>query len=246
MSASFEADFKRRYTALEKHLHLKGFRPKTIEAYARGVRRIAGHFAYQIDDLSAEQLTDYFAELLETHSWASVKLDLYGLKFYYEHVLRKPWEHVGLIKPPRGRHLPDIVTVEEVARLVQSTRVLSYRVLFFTLYSMGLRLGEGLGLTVADIDAARRRVHIRDAKGRKDRLVPLPDATLVLLRRFWAVHRHPRLLFPNRKGGLAAAAKAPSPLAPAGVQTTLGKVVQSCGIKKRSRRIACGTAMQPI
>lgn len=238
MSAPFEADFKRRYTALEKHLHLKGFRPKTIEAYARGVRRIAGHFEYRIDDLSAEQLTDYFAELLETHSWTSVKLDLYGLKFYYEHVLRKPWLHVDLIKPPRGRHLPDIVTVEEVARLVQSTRVLSYRVLFFTLYSMGLRLGEGLGLTVADIDAARRRVHIRNGKGRKDRLVPLPDATLVLLRRFWARHRHPRLLFPNRKGGLAAAANAPGPLAPAGVQTTLGKVVQSCGIKKRSRRTA--------
>jgi integrase len=107
-------------------------------------------------------------------------------------------------------------------------------------------LGEGLGLTVADIDAARRRVHIRDGKGRKDRLVPLPDASLVLLRRFWALHRHPRLLFPNRKGGLAAAAKAPGPLAPAGVQTTLGKVVQSCGIKKRSRPIAFATAMQPI
>jgi site-specific recombinase XerD len=239
MSAPFEADFKRRYATLEKHLRLKGFRRETIEAYARGVRRIAGHFDYQIDDLSAEQLTNYFAELLGTHSWASVKLDLYGLKFYYEHVLRKPWGHVDLIKPPRGRHLPDIVTVEEVARLVQSTRVLSYRVLFFTLYSMGLRLGEGLGLTVADIDAARRRVHIRDAKGRKDRLVPLPEATLVLLRRFWAVHRHRRLLFPNRKGGLKGAATAPSPLAPVGAQTTLAKVVASCGIKKRSLRTVC-------
>jgi integrase/recombinase XerD len=47
-------------------------------------------------------------------------------------------------------------------------------VFFFTLYSLGLRLGEGLALTVADIDAQRRRVHVhvRDAKGNKDRLVP--------------------------------------------------------------------------
>jgi integrase len=199
------------------------------------VRRIAGHFDYRIEDLSAEQLTDYFAELLETHSWASVKLDLYGLKFYYEHVLRKPWLHVDLIKPPRGRHLPDIVTVEEVARLVQSTQVLSYRVLFFTLYSMGLRLGEGLGLTVADIDAARRRVHIRDGKGRKDRLVPLPDATLVLLRRFWALHRHPRLLFPNRKGGLAAAANAPNPLAPAGAPPASWKMFSIVQVDRWTR-----------
>jgi integrase/recombinase XerD len=73
--------------------------------------------------------------------------------------------------------LPDIVTVEEAERIFRATRVLSYRVFFFTLYSLGLRLGEGLRLTVADIDGARQRVHIRDAKGNKDRLVPLPMAT---------------------------------------------------------------------
>ena len=246
MTTPSKAEFKRQYASLEKHLRLKGLRPKTIEAYTRGIRRIGARFEHRIDDLSAEQLTDYFSELLETHSWSAVKLDLYGLKFFQAHVLRKPWVELDLIKPPRGQRLPDIVTVEEAERLVQSTRVLSYRVLFFTLYSMGLRLGEGLRLTVADIDAERRRVHIRDAKGNKDRLVPLPDATLMLLRRFWGVHRHPRLLFPNRKAGLKGAASAPGPLAPAGVQMTLRKVAESCGIKKRSRPTVCVTAMQPI
>ena len=51
--------------------------------------------------------------------------------------------------------------------------MLSYRVLFFTLYSLGLRLGEALRLQLGDIDAARARVHIRDAKGNQDRFVPL-------------------------------------------------------------------------
>jgi integrase/recombinase XerD len=71
--------------------------------------------------------------------------------------------------------LPDIVTVEETERIFLATQVLSYRVFFFTLYSLGLRLGEGLRLTVADIDGARGHVHIRDAKGNKDRLVPATD-----------------------------------------------------------------------
>jgi integrase/recombinase XerD len=243
MTASSEANFKRLYALLEKHLRLKGLRPKTIEAYARGVRRIAARFDYQIEDLCAEQLAEYFSELLESHSWSSVKLDLYGLKFFYAHVLRKPWVEVDLVKPPRGQRLPDIVTIEEVAELVQSTRVLSYRVLFFTLYSLGLRLGEGLRLSVGDIDAARHRVHIRNAKGNKDRLVPLPDATLVLLRQFWRVHRHPRLLFPNRKGGVKGAGTASGALAPAGVQMALRQVANSCGLKKRSRRIVFVTAM---
>jgi len=125
--------------------------------------------------------------------------------------LNKPWQHVDLIKPPRTKRLPDIVTVEEAARLFHGTRKLSYRVLYFTLYSMGLRLGEGLRLTVGDIDSVRHRVHIRDAKGNKDRFVPLPNITLNLLRRFWSVHRNPVPMFPNRKGTCKAAAQPPLP-----------------------------------
>ena len=104
--------------------------------------------------------------------------------------------------------------------MVQATRTLSYRVFYFTVYSLGLRLGEGLRLTVGHIDAPRRRMHIRDSKGNKDRFVPLPDVTRDLLRRFWQVHRHPVLLFPNRHGGLKAAGAAATPLDSGGVQLT--------------------------
>ena len=131
--------------------------------------------------MTAAQLTDYFTDLVASHSWSSVKLDLYGLKFYYAHVLRQPWVAPGLIKPPRSQRLPDIVTVDEARRLFAATRVVSYRVFYFTLYSLGLRLGEGLRLQVGDIDVARRRVHIRDAKGNRDRFVPLPQATLFVM-----------------------------------------------------------------
>jgi integrase len=144
----------------------------------------------------------------------------------------------GLIKPPKSQRLPDIVTVAEVQRIFAATHVLSYRVFFFTLYSLGLRLGEGLRLQVGDIDAPRGRVHIRDAKGNKDRFVPLPQATHQLLRRFWLVHRNPVLLFPNRHGGLNGAASATTPLDRGGVQVTLHKVIAACGLKKRSRLTA--------
>ena len=235
--------FDRQYQTHLKHLKLKGLQPKTIEAYSRAIRRVGDYFGQQIDDLSEAQLTNYFTDLVATHSWSTVKLDLYGLKFYYAHVLKKPWVAPGLIKPPKSQRLPDIVTVEEAGRLFAATRVVSYRVFYFTLYSLGLRLGEGLRLQVGDIDAARGRVHIRDAKGNRDRFVPLPHATHELLRRFWAVHRNPVLLFPSRHGGLKAAATATTPMDAGGVQTALHKVVESCGLKKRSRRTVCATAM---
>jgi site-specific recombinase XerD len=246
MTSSSNKNFNQNYQTHLKHLKLKGLQPKTIEAYSRAIRRIGAYFDHQIDDLSEKQLTDYFTDLLESHSWSAVKLDLYGLKFYYTHVLHKPWENIDLIKPPKTQRLPDIVTIEQAERLIMSTCKRSYRIFYFTLYSLGLRLGEGLRLELGDIDATRQRVHIRDAKGNKDRLVPLPDATLRLLRRFWSVHRNPVLLFPNRHGGLEAAHRATRPLDRGGVQTTLRKVVAECGIKKRSPRTAFVTVMPPI
>ena len=238
--------FEQNYQSHLQHLKLKGLQPKTIEAYSRAIRRIGAYFDHEIDALNASQLTGYFTDLLDSHSWTTVKLDLYGLKFYYTHVLRKPWVAPGLIKPPKAQRLPDIVTVEEAGRLFAATHTLSYRVLYFTLYSLGLRLGEGLRLQVGDIDAVRSRVHVRDAKGNKDRFVPLPTATLMILRRFWALHRNPVLLFPNRLGGLKGAQRAVTPLDRGGVQLTLRKVAAQCGLKKRSPRTAFATVTPPI
>lgn len=246
MTKPSAADFDRQYQAHLKHLKLKGLQPKTIEAYSRAIRRIGAYFDHRIDDLTEPQLTHYFTELLGTHSWSAVKLDLYGLKFYTQHVLKKPWVAPGLIKPPKSQRLPDIVTIDEARRIFAATRVLSYRVFYFTLYSLGLRLGEGLRLQVGDIDAVRGRVHVRDAKGNRDRFVPLPTATHTLLRRFWVTHRNPVLLFPNRHRGLSGAACATTPLDRGGVQVTLHKVIGTCGLKKTSPRTACVTAMQPI
>ena len=241
-----KADFDQRYQTHLKHLKLKGLQPKTIDAYARGIRRMGDYFDHQIDNLSAAQLTNYFSDLIASHSWSAVKLDLYAFKFYTLHVLGKPWAMPHFIKPPKVSRLPDIVTVEEAQTLFAATRTLSYRVFYFTLYSMGLRLSEGLALKVADIDAVRHRVHIRDSKGNRDRFVPLPEVTLSVLRRFWKTHHNPELLFPNRQGGLSGARNASTPLDRGGVQKTLHKVAIACGLKKRSPPTAFATAMQPI
>ena len=244
MNPSTKAEFDQRYQTHLKHLKLKGLQPKTIDAYSRAIRRMGDYFDYAIGNLSAAQLTDYFSDLIESHSWSAVKLDLYGLKFYTQHVLGKPWVMPNFIKPPKVSRLPDIVTIEEAQNLFSNTRTLSYRVFYFTLYSMGLRLSEGLNLKLADIDAARQRMHIRDSKGNRDRFVPLPEATLMVLRRFWQIHRNPELLFPNRLGGLSGAHLARTPLDRGGVQKTLRQVALDCGLKKRSPRTAYATAMQ--
>jgi hypothetical protein len=106
------------------------------------MRRIGEYFAYQVDALSQDQLVEYFTDLMASHSWSGVKLDMYGLKFFTEHVLCKPWTMRNFIRPPKVSRLPDIVSVAEAQALFGATRVRSYRVFFFTLYSLGLRLGD--------------------------------------------------------------------------------------------------------
>jgi len=158
MKTPTNKEFKHYYNLHCKHLALKGLQPKTIDAYSRAIRRIGEHFNGQLDNLTEEQLLNYFHDLLQRLSWSGVKLDLYGLKFFYTHVLKKTWVDIPLIKSPRVTRIPDIVTIEEAYQLFMSTKKLSYRVFFYTLYSLGLRLSEGLQLQVGDFDHIRQRV----------------------------------------------------------------------------------------
>ena len=238
--------FNKYYDKHGKYLRLKGLQPKTIEAYSRAIRRIGNYFDGQLEKLTQDQLLDYFNDLLNSHSWSAVKLDLYGLKFFYTNVLQKTWEDIPLIKPPKTTRIPDIVTIEQANQLFAATGKLSYKVFFFTIYSLGLRLGEGIKLKVGDIDTDHMRVHIRNAKGNKDRFVPLPENTLRILRNFWLLHKHPIFIFPNRKRGLNNAHLVDSPLDRGGIQTAMKKVVVQTGFKKKYPATLYATVMQPI
>jgi len=232
-----DSQFIKYYRKHQKCLKLGGLQPKTIEAYSRAIRRIGNYFDCRIDDLTSDQLLDYFHELLDSHSWSAVKLDLYGLKFFYTKVLGKTWTDLPLVKPPKTKRIPDILNIEQLNQLFAATTILSYKVFFFTTYSMGLRLGEGIRLRVGDIDSTHMRVHIRDAKGNKDRLVPLPVNTLHVLKDFWKVHQHPNFIFPSRKRGVKNARLVTMPLDRGGIQVAMKTVVDQLGIKKKSHTI---------
>ncbi|BBN82264.1 integrase [Pseudoalteromonas sp. A25] len=226
MNSSEQLRFNHLYQQHLTNLTLQGKRPATIDAYSRAVRRIAAFFDCCPDNLTTQDLKAYFAQLIASHSWSTVKLDRNGLQFFYRHVLNKEWQWLNIVKPPQSKTLPDILTANEVAAVINHTRQLRYQVFFLTLYSMGLRLGEGVSLQVCDIDSARMHVHIRNAKGAKDRFVPLPERTLSALRFYWQTHRHPTLLFPGK------GAKPDAVMDKGGVQKALKRVLCDCNIAK--------------
>jgi integrase len=225
--------FKKLYQRHLRLLKLQGKSPKTIDAYSRAVRRISEHFDCCPDKLTPEQLEIYFGELVDSHSWSTVKIDRLGLQFYWRYVLKRDWQWVNIIKPPKIHTIPDILTPSEIERLIGATRKLRYRIFLLSTYSMGLRLEEALSLQVGDIDAERQRVHVRRGKGHKDRLVPLPDLTYEGLRALWRKHRHPKLIFPNAKGSFKTIQQATTHMDRGGTQKSMKIVVTECGIKKK-------------
>jgi integrase len=219
---------------------------KTIDSYTRAVRRISGHFDCSPDRLNTEQLEAYFAELIVSHSWSTVKIDRNGLQFFWKYVLKIDWQWLNIIKAPKVHSLPDILTSNEVERMILATRKLRYRVFLLTTYSMGLRLSETLALQVSDIDAQRKQVHIRRGKGHKDRFVPLPELTYHALQALWRQHRNPCWLFPSAAGSMARVAQATTHMDRGGAQSAMKAVVTKCGIKKKSLFIRFDTVTPPI
>jgi integrase len=227
-----EFEFNECYKQLRQALKLQGKAQKTIDSYSRAVRRVVQNFDCLPADLTPENLKDYFAALVDSHSWSTVKIDRLGLQFYWRHILKKDWQWIDIVKPPKVKTIPDILTPSEIERLIGATRKLRYRVFILATYSMGLRLEECLSLQVGDIDAERKLMHIRRGKGHKDRLIPIPDLTLKALRALWVKHRHPRLLFPNPVGKIETIQKATRHMDRGGAQSAMKAVVKDCGIKK--------------
>jgi integrase len=238
--------FDQLYQRHLRKLKLHGYAASTIDVYARAVRRLVAFFDCVPDRLSVEQLETYFANLVDSHSWATVRVDRNGLQFCWQHVLKMDWEWVKIIKPPQVRTLPDVLNIGEVEQLIAAARKLRYRVFVLATYSMGLRLSETLSLQVGDVDAARARVHIRRGKGHKDRFVPLPDLTCQALRALWAKHRHPRLLFPNAVGSPNRIRQATIHMNRGGTQKAVKVMLGECGIKKRSPFTPCVIHLPPI
>jgi len=139
-----------------------------------------------------------------------------------------------VVKPPKIKTLPDILTLEEVGMIMRTIEKPRYRTCLFTIYSMGLRLGEGVNLKVSDIDSRRMKVHVRNAKGNKDRFIPLPETALNMLRHYWKNHENPVLLFPTPYVAQDTMRRTSKIMDQGGVQAAFKLALRDCNIHKKA------------
>ena len=221
---------------MQQDLQLRGMAESTQDDYLRAVRKISEHVNQTPDQITEDELRQYFIYLKNVRKLgrSASTLAMCGIKFFYTYTLQRDWPTLTLVRAPHEHKLPVILSQEEVRRVLNSIRIFRHRACLTTIYSCGLRLKEGTHLQIGDIHSDRMLVHVRLGKGGKDRYVPLPQNTLFMLREFWKTHRNPVWLFPapGRSGTHMATAKEPLPRS--SVQIVFKAVLRECGIHKNA------------
>jgi integrase/recombinase XerD len=215
-------------------LQLSGKAERTQQAYVREVLLLSQFYDKSPNLISEKELQHYLLhrQSVDGLAPASMRICYSGIRFFYQHVLKRDWHTLALIRAQTAHHLPAVLSIEEVRRLLASATPLHNQVYFTTVYSLGLRLQEALSLQVSDIDGPRLQVHVHRGKGAKDRYVPLPEDTLTLLRTYWKTHRHTTWLFPATGRDQKHSSSATSPMRRTSVQGAFRTAKHRAGITK--------------
>lgn len=185
---------------LAKALALRYDANRTRHAYYRQMRLIHEHFAGDPALLTESQLRDYFLFIKLKKQWKpkSIRQALAAARMFFLNLLgRSDWKVLFQIRTKDHDTLPAVLTRQQVHDLLACIRLRRYRTPIKLIYVCGLRLSECLALTIHDIKGVENKLFIRNSKGHRDRVVPLPTSLWRELQSYWSVHRHPLLLFPN-------------------------------------------------
>ena len=178
-----------------EELQRRNFAPTTISSYLHAVEQFARHFKCRPDRLNQTHFWSYQAYLLHERKLRplTVRLHVAALRFFFVKTLKRRYLLDDTPYPKAPRRLPQILSVEEVTRVIDAADSLAHRTMLMVLYSTGMRNAELRHLQVGDIDSHRMLIHIQRGKGGRDRYVPLSPALLTTLRLYyrWKTWRFP-------------------------------------------------------
>ncbi|MCW5518821.1 tyrosine-type recombinase/integrase [Aureitalea sp. L0-47] len=197
-------DVKHPFSDFGRILELKRYAPNTVKIYLSLLKTLQKQIGEQpIHELENSQIVSQAMQLVERkkYSRSSHKQLLGALGLYLREMHNRKIDFSNIYPVRKQKRLPQILSKEEITRLLDSTKNIKHKTMIMCLYGLGLRRGELLNLKVNDIDSDRGVVHIKSAKGNKDRLVPLSETLLKQLREYYRSYRPKNYLFQGLKGG---------------------------------------------
>lgn len=184
----------------EDYMTLRGFSPKTKQAYVSSVLGLAEYYRQSPDQLNNDQIQAYLLYLIKERgfAWSSCNVVFSGLRCFYGHVLKWEKPRFSIPSRPRQKKLPILLSVEDVMRLIDIAKSPKHRVLLMTTYGGGLRVNEVVRLKPCHIESTRMLIRVEQGKGQKDRYTLLPQRLLGELRSYYALYRPGEWLFFGR------------------------------------------------
>jgi site-specific recombinase XerD len=188
---------------LQKLLELR-YSESTYKTYKLAFEEFVNYYPDQnLEDVSEENVISYIRYLVNDRkiSISVQNTTINAIKFYYEKVLggKRTFYHVD--RPRTEKTLPEVMSEEQVADLLNSIENLKHRAILMTIYSAGLRISEALNLRISDIDSKRMQIRVEQAKGKKDRYTLLSVKTLEVLKKYFLEYKPKIWLFEGQNGG---------------------------------------------
>ena len=223
---------------MRQDIELTGRGKRTQESYVRAVRKFSEFLKKCPSEATEDDLRNYLLFVKNEREWSSSTLNVAycGIKFFYKITVPRDWPTLRQLRVPPEIKLPTVLSLKEVQILLKVIEKPCMKCFFTAVYSMGLRLQEGLNLQISDIDSKRMMVHIHRGKGARDRLVPLPESTLKLLRDYYRTHRNTTWIFPAEGRGHQGRASATKPMSETSVQGCIVAVFKDLGWENRGLR----------
>jgi len=207
-------------TRLEQELRLRNYSQKTNDSYLFSVKKFLDYSGNLNFGLNEESAKKYIVEHLKKQNPSSVNKDKFAIKFFFENVL-----HQSLMLPTikKNQTIPEILTIEEIRKMIDVTTNIKHKLIIKLLYGCGLRVSEIVSLKKKDINFEEGIIKISLAKGKKDRFVKLPESVKKELESYCNLIGS-ELIFESNRGGKLT-------------KKTIGKIIENAGekadIKKR-------------
>ena len=206
MKEQFLSDFR-------VFLQMRNYAPSTIKSY---VNVLGQYWAFcEQQPLSNPQFTKeksvflWFKHLTAKHGAGTVFSQNYSsLKLFYLYILKRDWDSHGILRPRRCRPLPEIMSNDDIDKLLAHTPFAKHKAIFLTLYATGLRIGEVVNLKIEDVNSQTMTIRVRGGKGRKDRFLPLTQPLLEVLRQYFTDYKPTVYLFNGVNVGEPLSARA--------------------------------------
>lgn len=213
-------------SALEKEIKLRGYSPNTLKTYLNEFAQLLYTIKdYPIENLNEKKLESYILYCINKFNLSENQIHsrINAIKFYFEKVIHKNKITLDIQRPKKQKQLPKVLSTQDIIKLFQVVENTKHLLLLKLSYGMGLRVSEIVNLKINNIDINRLQVHIQAAKGKKDRIVPLPQSVIQILNEYYKIYKPKKYLFEGQYSDQYSSRS---------VQAVFKKAMQKANIKK--------------